>query len=103
MIGRFLQDLRNAGRSLAQSPGFTVVAVAILTLGIGANATIFTLVNGLFLKPPGGVGEPAGLVRVTSFSESQTDRWWSYPDYVFYRDRNQVSRGSPPGRPATCR
>lgn len=106
MIARFLLDLRNAGRSLAQSPGFTAVAVAILMLGIGANATIFTLVDGLFLQPPGGVGEPAGLVRVNSFSKGRPARWWSYPDYVFYRDRNQVFSGlaawSPGNMPVTA-
>jgi predicted permease len=93
MIGRFLQDLRYARRSLVQSPGFTIVAVAILILGIGANATIFTLVNGLFFKPPGGIGDPGGLVRVNAYSKDQADRWWSHPDYVFYRDGNQALAG----------
>lgn len=106
MIGSFLQDLRYARRSLAQSPGFTAVAVAILVLGIGANATIFTLVNGLFFKPPGGIGEPGGLVRVDAYSEGQPSRWWSHPDYAFYREGNRVFSGliaySPDNMPMTA-
>lgn len=64
MPGALLQDVRAAFRGLVKSPGFTAVAVAILTLGIGANATIFTLVEEIFFKAPAGVGEPGGIVRL---------------------------------------
>jgi len=45
------QDLRHTRRSLARNPGFTIVAVLTLTLGIGANSTIFTLLDAVVLKP----------------------------------------------------
>jgi len=75
-----LQDLRFAVRVFRRAPGFTVVAALTLALGIGANASIFSLVNGLILRPPAGIREPDRLVQVAR-SYDQAPRWdnWSWP------------------------
>ena len=59
-----LRDLRYAARGLWRTPGFTLGVVLTLALGIGVNATMFGVVDTLFLKPPAGVRDPGRVVRV---------------------------------------
>ena len=86
-MGTLIQDLRYGARMLWKSPGFTGVAVVVLALGIGANTTIFSLINGLLLRPLVGVEAPERLAAVYT-SDFSSGRYGSssYPDYVSFRD-----------------
>ena len=88
------QDLRFGLRTLRKSIGFTAVAVLSLALGIGANTTIFSYVNALLLRPPSGVTAPARLLALWNRLPDGRYLQFSYPDYVYYRDHNQVVLGA---------
>ena len=87
-LERLLQDLRYGLRTLGRTPGFTTVAILVLALGIGANATVFTLVNAFFLKPIDAT-DPDRIVRVYSGRGANT----SQRLYLDYRDRNATLEG----------
>jgi putative ABC transport system permease protein len=57
-----VQDLRYGARMLMKNPGFTLVAVFTLALGIGANTTIFSVLNALLLKPVPGIADQERIV-----------------------------------------
>jgi predicted permease len=87
------QDVKYGVRMLVKSPGFTLAAVGILAVGIGANTAIFTLVNEALLRPRPGIGNPDRLVDV---GRNQGDFGFdnmSYPNYRDYRDRNRTLAG----------
>ncbi|MCI0388408.1 MAG: ABC transporter permease [Acidobacteria bacterium] len=89
------QDLRYGARMLMKKPGFTLIAVVTLALGIGANTAIFTWLKAIFLQPLPGVAASHRLVmlRSTWIKSANSPMWVSYPNYKDYRDRNQVFSG----------
>ena len=88
----FGQDVRYAARMLLKSPAFTAVAVLSLAFGIGVNTAIFSLVDKLLIrKLP--VEEPDRLVIVSAGRGQGTATMSNYPDFVDYRDKNDVFEG----------
>src|SRR5579862_4822862 len=96
-----LQNVRYAIRQLRKYPGFTAIAVLTLAVGIGANASIFSLVDQILLKHL-PVREPDRLVMLkyagsdtghTSSYGGTSDLYFSYPMYRDLRDQNQVFEG----------
>jgi predicted permease len=82
-VDRLWGDLRYACRQVARSPGFAALAVVMLGLGIGATTTIFSVINGLFLRPPAQMREPERLVSIfTSDFSGPAFGTSSHPDYV---------------------
>ena len=85
------QDLRYAMRMLRKSPGFTVVAVLTLALGIGANAVVFSVMNAFLIRPL-DVPHAESLYAIERRA-SFVDPSQSYPDYLDFRDRNRSFDG----------
>jgi predicted permease len=85
-----LQDLRFAVRQLRKSPGFTIVAVLTLALAIGANAVVFSMLNGLLLRPL-NVPQAQSLYAIQRGNDTYIVQ--SYPDYLDLRDRNRSFDG----------
>ena len=80
------QDLRHTLRGLARSPGFTVMVVVTLALGIGANAAVFSVVDRLFLAIPAGVEHPEEVQRIFSTLEfpgrpREVESVYNYPEF----------------------
>jgi hypothetical protein len=89
-IETLLQDARFAFRVLWKSPGFTVVAILALALGIGANAVAFGVMNALILRPL-HVPQSQNLYMIEQGKENDPSQ--SYLDYRDLRDRNRSFEG----------
>ena len=83
-----VSDIRYASRALVKNPAFSLTVVGVLTLGVGLNAAVFTMIKSLALTPLAGVQRAAQLHVI--FGETSTGRSLriSYPDYQFLRDNN---------------
>lgn len=86
----FLQDVRFGFRLFRHQPGFAIVAILVLALGISATTTMFSLVNGLALKPRPGAGESLISVYSKHRTEPDTFRGFSYPEFSDLRARTDV-------------
>jgi len=81
----WLQDLRYSIRQLRKSPGFTITAVLTLAMAIGATAAVFSVLNGLILRPL-NVPKAESLYGIERADDKELGQ--SYPDFVDLRDRN---------------
>jgi putative ABC transport system permease protein len=84
-----LQDLRYALRSLRKSPGYTIVAVLALALGIGVNTAVFSVLDGVVLRPL-RYEEADRLFGVWERSERSDYRLASYPTFLDWREQSDV-------------
>jgi predicted permease len=84
------QDLRLAARSLLRAPGFAIVTILTLALGIGANTAIFSIVNGVILRPLGYPKPEQLMYLTTQFPAFGFDQFWvSPPEYFEFRELSQ--------------
>lgn len=90
-MSTLIHDLRFGARMLRRNPGFTLIAVVTLALGIGANSAIYSVVDAVLLRPL-PYQDPDRLVALWAKSDQRglTQRPLSYPNFVDWREQNQV-------------
>lgn len=89
----FWQDVRYSLRVIAKTPGFTLLSVLTLALGIGANTTIFSWINSTLLNPVPGLTRPNEVVSLTLSKPGDNPFPFTYPDFAAMRDGQQSFTG----------
>src|SRR5437660_12778040 len=95
-VERLWQDVKYGTRILASNPGFTIISVLSLAIGIGANCAIFSFADALLLRPlpvarPGEIFTVGSTMSIEAFGASSLRT--SYRDYVDIRDRSKSFEG----------
>ena len=96
-MGTLLQDARYGIRTLAKSPGFTIVVMLTLALGIGANMAIFSVLNAVLLRPL-PYRDASRLVVMRETTKRVGEVSVSYPDFLDWRQRSRTPSLRPPAR-----
>src|SRR6266436_2002800 len=93
MIEDLFMDIRFGARMLRKNPGFAAVVIVTLALGIAANTTIFSAVNGWMLRRP-RIKDPSRVVMIFSTNPAKGRGWdqnpVSIPDFVAWREQSQA-------------
>ncbi|HEX6463491.1 MAG TPA: ABC transporter permease, partial [Vicinamibacterales bacterium] len=89
VVSDFVRDLGYAWRLIRKAPGFSVIAVIALGIGIGVNTAVFSAFDQVALRPL-DVNHPEQLVRVYRSTRDDPYSAMSYPDYLYYREHVQT-------------
>src|SRR5688572_19365049 len=94
MLETVVRDLRLGARVLRKNPGFSLIAIASIAIGVGANAAMFSVADGLILRPlpVPRAQEIVSIAATTPAGDVEPDRV-SYPDYVDLRERTRSFAG----------
>ena len=89
MLGSYLNDLKHSLRTLLRSPVFTLTAVSALTIAIGANTAVFSVVNAVLLKPA-RFADPERTVWLATTMPTGRDYMSSDPKFTIWRQQTSV-------------
>jgi len=89
----YIRDVRYAIRALKKNPAFSFTVIGVLTLGIGLNAAVFTMLKSMALSPLAGVDSSARLSVIFGETTTGRDVAVSYPDYRYLRDHDRAFSG----------
>jgi len=99
MIDSIIQDLKHGARTLFKSPGFTLIAIASLAIGIGGSAAVFAIADTVLLRSLPGISDPERLVDVGRTQNQQPLDTMSYPNFADLQERSTVFQGLAAYRP----